>query len=107
MLQKIADIIGIELRIAHYPPYTSKYNPIEHRLFPHLTRVCQGIIFKNITIVRDQMKKATTRTGLRVFVSISDKIYATGKKITDTFKATMRIVFDDILPQWNYTAKPA
>jgi hypothetical protein len=37
-LQKLVDEIGIEIRIAHYPPYTSKYNPIEHRLFPHITR---------------------------------------------------------------------
>lgn len=39
-LQKLSNEIGIEIRIAHYPPYTSKYNPIEHRLFPHITRAC-------------------------------------------------------------------
>ncbi len=43
-LQALVNELGIEIRIAHYPPYTSKYNPIEHRLFPHLTRVCQGVI---------------------------------------------------------------
>ena len=42
-LQKLVNEIGIEIRIAHYPPYTSKYNPIEHRLFPHITRACQGV----------------------------------------------------------------
>ncbi len=41
-LQRLVDRIGIEIRVAHYPPYTSKYNPIEHRLFPHLARACQG-----------------------------------------------------------------
>ncbi len=42
-IQKLADEIGVEIRIAHYPPYCSKYNPIEHRLFPHVTRACQGV----------------------------------------------------------------
>ena len=50
-LQKLADEIGINIRIAHYPPYCSKYNPIEHRLFPHVTRACQGVIFENIKLV--------------------------------------------------------
>jgi Rhodopirellula transposase DDE domain len=47
-LQALVNELGIEIRIAHYPPYTSKYNPIEHRLFPHLTRVCQGVIFDSV-----------------------------------------------------------
>ena len=42
-LQNLAERLGFEIRVAHYPPYTSKYNPIEHRLFPHVTRACQGI----------------------------------------------------------------
>ena len=44
-LQKLVNELKIKIRIAHYPPYTSKYNPIEHRLFPHVTRACQGVIF--------------------------------------------------------------
>ena len=49
-LQKLVNEIGIEIRMAHYPPYTSKYNPIEHRLFLHVTRACQGVIFTNIEL---------------------------------------------------------
>ena len=45
-LQNLANRLGIEIRIAHYPPYCSKYNPIEHRLFPHVTRACRGVIFR-------------------------------------------------------------
>ena len=44
-LQKLSDRLGIEIRVAHYPPYCSKYNPIEHRLVPQLSRACQGVIF--------------------------------------------------------------
>lgn len=104
MLQRAAQVIGIEIRIAHYPPYTSKYNPIEHRLFPHLSRVCQGVIFTSVEIVRELMAKATTRTGLKVYATILDKVFKTGKKVADDFKTTMRIVFDEYLPQWNYVA---
>ena len=102
MLQRAAEVIGIELRIAHYPPYTSKYNPIEHRLFPHLSRVCQGVIFTSVDIVCELMAKATTRTGLKVYTTILNKVFKTGKKVADDFKTTMRIVFDAYLPQWNY-----
>ena len=105
-LQALVNELGIEIRIAHYPPYTSKYNPIEHRLFPHLTRVCQGVIFERVEIVRDLMAKATTQTGLTVVATVVDKVYETGRKVADDFKQTMQIVFDQYLPQWNYTAKP-
>jgi Rhodopirellula transposase DDE domain len=105
-LQALVNELGIEIRIAHYPPYTSKYNPIEHRLFPHLTRVCQGVIFDSVEMVKDLMAKAKTHTGLRVFTTVLERVYKTGRQVTENFKQTMEIVFDDYLPQWNYTAKP-
>jgi len=105
-LQALVNELGIEIRIAHYPPYTSKYNPIEHRLFPHVSRVCQGMIFDRVQTVQELMAKATTRTGLQVFTSLLDKTYQTGRKVAQDFKANMKIVFDEFLPQWNYTAKP-
>lgn len=105
-LQGLANEFGIEIRIAHYPPYTSKYNPIEHRLFPHVSRVCQGVIFDSVQTVQQLMATATTRTGLKVFTTILDKTYQTGRKVADDFKSNMKIVFDAFLPQWNYTAKP-
>jgi Rhodopirellula transposase DDE domain len=105
-LQALVNELGIEIRIAHYPPYTSKYNPIEHRLFPHLSRVCQGIIFDSVQTVQQLMAKATTRTGLKVFTTILDKTYQIGRKVAEDFKANMKIVFDELLPQWNYTAQP-
>jgi len=106
-LQKLADEIGVEIRIAHYPPYCSKHNPIEHRLFPHVTRACQGVVFKSVEIVKELMEKTKTSKGLKAVVQIIDKMYETGRKVADDFKKTMRIVFDDFLPQWNYTAVPS
>ena len=105
-LQNLSNELGIELRIAHYPPYTSKYNPIEHRLFPHVSRVCEGVIFDSVETVRELMATATTKTGLEVFTTILGQVYQTGQKATEVFKQNMPIVFDDILPQWNCTALP-
>ena len=105
-LQNLSNKLGIEFRIAHYPPYTSKYNPIEHRLFPHLTRACSGVIFDSWETVKSLMEKAQTRTGLKVFATILDQVYKTGKKVAQDFQETMSIVFDQYLPQWNYTVKP-
>jgi hypothetical protein len=105
-LQKLATRLGIEIRVAHYPPYCSKHNPIEHRLFPHLTRACRGVIFQTLETVRYYMAKAETTTGLKVRVSILEKVYDTGRKYATGFKKTMKIVFDKVLPKWNYRAIP-
>jgi hypothetical protein len=105
-LQRLANRMGLEIRVAHYPPYTSKYNPIEHRLFPHVTRACQGIIFRTVEQVQHYMANAKTRTGLSVAVNILDKTYDKGRKVVEGFKKTMRIVFDNLLPRFNYRAIP-
>jgi hypothetical protein len=105
-LEKVSQEIGIEIRVAHYPPYTSKYNPIEHRLFPHLTRACQGVIFRSVELVKDLMSQATTKTGLEVEVTILDKVYEIGRKVSTWCKEQMRVVFDEKLSKWNYTVSP-
>ncbi len=106
-LQRFAEATGLGIRVAHFPPYTSKYNPIDHRLFPHVHRACQGVIFTGIERVKELMAKATTKTGLRVRVHILDKVYQTGRKVTREIKDQMRILFDEDLPQWNYRLLPA
>ncbi len=105
-LQELANRLGIEIRVAHYPPCCSKYNPIEHRLFPHVTRACRGVIFRTLETVRSDMAKAETTTGLTVKVSILEKVYATGRKCAAGFKKSLKIVFDNVLPKWNYRAVP-
>jgi len=105
-LQKLVDEIGVEIRIAHYPPYTSKFNPIERRLFSFVTKACEGVVFESVKIVKSLMEKAKTKTGLKVFVDIIDKKYKTGRKVAKGFKENMKIVFDEYLSQWNYRAVP-
>lgn len=105
-LQKLANDLGIEIRMAHYPPYTSKYNPIEHRLFCHVTRACAGAIFTSVEVAKELIDKTSTSKGLRVLTSIKDKIYKTARKVSDDFRETMPIAFDEYLGQWNYRAIP-
>ena len=105
-LQNLVNEIGIEIRIAHYPPYTSKWNPIEHRLFPHITRSMQGVLLKDHQMVKELIEKTTTKTGLKVSASIIDRIYKTGKEATKGFKESMKIIFDEFLGKWNYRAIP-
>jgi Rhodopirellula transposase DDE domain len=105
-LEQLGQDMGFEIRIAHYPPYTSKYNPIEHRLFPHLTRACQGVIFTSVDVVQELMAKAATKTGLEVSVNILNKEYATGRKVAADFKEQMGVILDADLPQWNYRIPP-
>jgi hypothetical protein len=92
--------------MAHYPPYASKYNPIEHKMFCHVTRACAGAIFTSVEIVKGLMEKTSTSTGLRVFTLIKDKIYKTARKAHEDFKKNMPIVFDEYLGKWNYRAVP-
>jgi hypothetical protein len=105
-LERFAQETGLEVRVAHYPAYTSKYNPIEHRLFPHLQRACQGVIFSSVEVVKELMEKATTKTGLQVSVHILTKVDTTGRKVAVDFKEQMRVIFDEELPHWNYRVLP-
>jgi hypothetical protein len=106
-LQKLVDELGVEIRMAHYPPYTSKYNPIEHRLFCHITRACEGVVFSSMEIVKKLVEKTSTSKGLKVFASIKDKVFLTGRKYAEDFKENMSIVFDDFLGKWNYCVFPS
>ena len=105
-VQRLANDLGMEIRMAHYPPYASKYNPIEHRLFPHLTRVCRGVILQSIDLVAQLMRKAKTRTGLSVEIDILDKVYEIGRKVGQATKDAVNLVRDTILPRWNYRILP-
>lgn len=96
----------MEIRVAHYPSYCSKYNPIERRFFPHVGRACSGMLFDCLETVVELMRQATTRTGLRTTVNVIRHLYATGQKASDEIKAALRIQFDKLLPKWNYVATP-
>ena len=105
-LQGLANRLGLEIRVAHYPPYCSKHNPIEHRVFPHVTHACQGVILHTVDVAQHFIARTKTTTGLGVTVRVLDKVYETGRKYAADFKQNMKIIFDDHLPKWNYRAVP-
>jgi hypothetical protein len=105
-LQGLANRLGLTLRVAHYPPYCSKHNPIEHRVFPHITRACEGVVFESVPLVKQLIERTRTRTGLQVTVDILNRVYETGRKAADRLKATLNIALDPLLPKWNYTISP-
>lgn len=105
-LQHLVNRLGIEIRIAHYPPYCSKYTPIDHRFFPHVTRALQGVIFRSVKLVTQLIRQTRTNTGLRATAHVIRKMFQTKRKPSNEFRNNLPIVFDTILPQWNYKAIP-
>lgn len=105
-LERLAIRVGLEIRIAHYPPYCSKYNPIEHRFFPHVTRACQGLLLCSVEVTRQAMAKASTQKGLTTTVDILDGAYPLKEGYPQEYPDTMKIRFDEELPAWNYRAIP-
>ncbi len=107
-LVKLAKSLGISILVAHYPPYCSKYNPIEHRLFSQVSRTWQGVPFRNIQFVKELTDTTATRTGLTVSTTINYKTYATKRTLDHNFKNKMGtyITFDEKIPKWNYLIKP-
>ena len=105
-VQRLFNALGIAIRVAHDPPYASKSNPIEHRLFPHLTRVCRGVIFQSVELVANLMRTARTRTGLSVVVDIVDQVYELGRKVSQATQDAVKVVRDAVLPRWNYRILP-
>jgi hypothetical protein len=105
-LQRVVDATGLLIRVAHYPPGCSKYNPIDHRLFPHVTRKLQGLLLPSLEYFRDLAKHATTATGLRVFARSLRGLYELGHRVTHNCAERLRILYDSVLPHWNYLLIP-
>ncbi len=98
-IQKLSDQLGIEIRVTHYPPYCSKYNPTEHRQFPHATRACRGVVFDSVQIAQHYLEKTSTETGITVAVRVIEKVYETGRQYSANFKQTMKTGLDSIRPR--------
>ncbi|MDO4948544.1 MAG: ISAzo13 family transposase [Bacteroidales bacterium] len=106
-LIKLAKRIKVNIREAHYPPYCSKWNPIEHMIFSQITRVWKGEILNSVELARDLAAGCRTKTGLAVFNSINRNVYETNKERVSNYEDECRkhIVYDAVLPKWNYVVK--
>lgn len=105
---KLAIRTGLIITIAHYPPYCSKWNPIEHRLFPHVTRSLQGIYLDSPETVRRCIAdRAITETGLITRSYVLDKPFERGVKADTPLPTSFPFVRSEILPEWNYSCYPS
>ena len=105
-LQELSNAIGLPVRICHYPPYASKWNPIEHRLFPHVTRAMEGVKLDSIETVKNLIRKTKTETGLKVFVRSTRKVYKKGVKVAKELIDRINIKRHGELGNLNYTISP-
>lgn len=105
-LQRVAKYIGIRIVVVHYPPYCSKWNPIEHRLFSQMHRQAEGCVFISYEQVKRIFEATKTKTGLKTFVRINHRQYEKGLGITKEQIEEKRILYHSQLPQFNYTIIP-
>jgi len=105
-LQKLADQTGLILQVCHYPPGTSKWNKIEHRMFCHITQTWRGKPLVSRLAVVDLIAATTTKTGLTVRCELDENSYPKAIRVTDAEMATLNIETDEWHPEWNYTIHP-
>lgn len=105
-LQKFADESGLAIHVHHYPPGTSKWNKIEHRLFCRITQNWRGRPLTDRLAVVELIGATTTKTGLKVECALDTRGYEKGVKVSDAEMASLDITGDEFHPEWNYTLKP-
>jgi hypothetical protein len=105
-LQGLADAVGLRLRVMHFPPGTSKWNKVEHRLFCYITRNWRGKPLVSREAIVSLIGSTTTSTGLTVRAALDTERYATGIKVSDEELAAVQLAPHEFHGDWNYTIKP-
>lgn len=105
-LQLLASQLGKVIRVCHLPPYCSKYNPIDHRLFCHIGRSLQSLMLQSVELIREAIERTTTRTGLRVVTELARKLYPSGIKASPEYLQQETVIRNKTLPQFNYWFQP-
>lgn len=105
-LQQLADETGLKLVVCHFPPGTSKWNKIEHRLFSYITSNWRGQPLINLQTIVELISSTTTSKGLEVRARLDTNTYETGIKVTDEELANLQLTRHETLGAWNYTIAP-
>jgi len=105
-LQELADEIGLRLSVCHFPPGTSKWNKVEHRLFCFITKNWRGKPLVSRQAIVELIGSTTTRQGLTVRAALDTNRYETGIKVSDSELAKVKLTRHDFHGDWNYTIKP-
>jgi transposase len=106
-LQRLADRTGLEIRAMHYPPGTSKWNKIEHRLFSYISINWRAKPLVSRQAVIDLISSTKTKTGLKVYARLDPKTYPTKVKVTDEQMDAVNLQGEEFHPEWNYTITPS
>lgn len=105
-LQGLADRLDLKLKVCHFPPGTSKWNKIEHRLFSYITSNWRGQPLVSLEAIVNLIASTTTKTGLIVQAALDNNVYETGIKVSDEELACLRITPCDFHGEWNYIIAP-
>jgi len=105
-LQRLADETGLEIQVLHFPPGTSKWNKIEHRLFSFITINWRGKPLTSLETIVNLIAATTTRTGLKVYAQLDDATYPAKLKVSDAELKAVNLDGQSFQPAWNYTINP-
>jgi hypothetical protein len=105
-LQKLADEIGLRIAVCHFPPGTSKWNKIEHRLFSFITQNWRGKPLRSFQAIVSLIAATTTATGLKVHAELNTETYPAGIKVSDQDLAKVHLRRDKFHGDWNYEIRP-
>ena len=106
-LQKLADATGLQICVCHFPPGTSKWNKIEHRLFCHITQNWRGRPLTSYEVVINSIAATTTSKGLRVYARLDERDYPKKIEVSDAELAAVNLTRDEFHPEWNYSISPS
>jgi len=104
--EQLADSVGVEVTVCHYPTGASKWNPIEHRLFAPISINWAGKPLRTFKLAADLIRNTKTQTGLKVKAALMRRHYDKGVKVTDQQFQALNLIPHDTCPQWNYSIKP-
>lgn len=105
-LQQLADELGLVIQVCHFPPGTSKWNKIEHRMFCHITQNWRGRPLVSREVVVNLIGNTTTIEGLRIQAQLDDRDYPAGVKVSDQELVKLALERDEFHGEWNYRLKP-
>lgn len=105
-LNKFSKETNLKITVLHFPPATSKWNKIEHRMFSFISLNWRGKPLTDFEIIINFIKNTTTKNGLKIFARLDRKKYKTGKKFSDKEMGEIKIQYHHFHPEWNYTIRP-
>ena len=106
MLQRLADRLGLRITVGHFPPGTSKWNKVEHRMFCHITENWRGRPLVSRAVIVNLIGHVRTGAGLRIEAALDTNSYPKGIKVSDEELAEVRLRRAKFHGDWNYTILP-